>query len=799
MAPEADAAALRMDTLGSMDTATTTDDKEHMDSPSTYSDKAPSIDVHELEGSYPPRSAAPSASPSVSDFFDPNLDVDASWFEDDSPYPEVRSAVANYDDPDIPVNTLRAWILGILWAIVLPGVNQFFYFRYPTIAVGQVVPILVTFPIGRALARMIPEWTVFGLHLNPGPFTIKEHVLVTVMAGVGAVSAYATEIIAVQRVYYNQNFSFLYQWMLVMSTQLIGFSIGGLARRLLVAPASMIWPNTLVLCALYNTLHCASIAGIGPREGISRERFFTYAFLAATLWYFIPGYLFRALSVFTWACWIAPTNVKINLLFGYNSGIGYSILSFDWNEIAYIGSPLVTPWWAQANVFAGFLFFYWFLTPVLYFANVWYSQYMPISSSGAFDNTGQPYNLQRILYSNATFNEDAYEAYSPLYLSTTFALSYGLSFASITATIVHAVLYFRKPIRYHLSRSLSEQPDIHAQLMSRYPQVPEWWYGCIFAVTFVFACVCVEIWPTRMPIWALIVALLIALVYVVPIGMIQAVTNRQVGLNVITELIIGYMLPGRPVAMMMFKTWGYITMSQAMVFTSDLKLGHYMKIPPRAMFICQVVATVIAGTTQLGVMSWMFSNIPDLCHAQQADLSGFTCANAEVFATASVVWGVIGPSRIFSQGIYYPLLFFFLLGAFLPLVVWLMTKRYPDTFLNYVNFPLMFAGIGLVPPATAVNYIPWAIFGFIFQYILRRRYFSLWAKYNYVLSAALDAGTAVGVLLVYFCLQYPLNGRIGENSINRWWGNTIFMKTTDWNGTALRQLAPGETFGPKAW
>jgi len=50
--------------------------------------------------------------------------------------------------------------------------------------------------------------------------------------------------------------------------------------------------------------------------------------------------------------------------------------------------------------------------------------------------------------------------------------------------------------------------------------------------------------------------------------MIQAITNQQVGLNVITELIIGYALPGRPVAMMMFKTWGYITMAQgaAVVF-----------------------------------------------------------------------------------------------------------------------------------------------------------------------------------------------------------------------------------------
>ena len=39
----------------------------------------------------------------------------------------------------------------------------------------------------------------------------------------------------------------------------------------------------------------------------------------------------------------------------------------------------------------------------------------------------------------------------------------------------------------------------------------------------------------------------------VPIGIIQAITSNQLGLNVITELIIGYMVPGHPIAMMQFK------------------------------------------------------------------------------------------------------------------------------------------------------------------------------------------------------------------------------------------------------
>lgn len=105
---------------------------------------------------------------------------------------------------------------------------------------------------------------------------------------------------------------------------------------------------------------------------------------------------------------------------------------------------------------------------------------------------GKPYNLTRILNADSTFNHEAYKAYSPLFLSyasffaatsqrciltdrtatisATFAISYGLAFASITATIVHAALYFRKPIMVHLQRSLAEQPDVHAQLMAKYPQ-----------------------------------------------------------------------------------------------------------------------------------------------------------------------------------------------------------------------------------------------------------------------------------------------------------------------------------------
>ena len=176
--------------------------------------------------------------------------------EDESPYPEVRSAVANTDDPKMPSSTIRAWVVGLFWAVVLPGVNQFFFFRFPSIGISQVcetfphgvsvsllgsqllnrilrdkyIPMLLSLPICKAWARYLPNICFFGIPLNPGPFTIKEHVIITIMAGIGAGPAYAvsvaptwanyvgvvlfcsssynllqTDIIAVQKIFYNQH------------------------------------------------------------------------------------------------------------------------------------------------------------------------------------------------------------------------------------------------------------------------------------------------------------------------------------------------------------------------------------------------------------------------------------------------------------------------------------------------------------------------------------------------------------------------------------------------------------------
>lgn len=214
----------------------------------------------------------------------------------------------------------------------------------PFVLITGIFAQLTALPLGKGLQIILPttRFDTFGYSwsLNPARFNIKEHVCIAVMANVVVDGAYATDVIAAQRLFYYQSPSFSYQIMLVLSTQILGFSFGGLLRQFVVWPSSMIWPGALVSSALFNTLH--KNYGKPSRKHVSREKYFCIAMVCSFVWYWIPGYLFTALSLFNWVCWIAPKNVVINSLFGV-TGLGMSMLTFDWSTISMIGSPLVTP------------------------------------------------------------------------------------------------------------------------------------------------------------------------------------------------------------------------------------------------------------------------------------------------------------------------------------------------------------------------------------------------------------------------------------------------------------------------
>lgn len=112
-----------------------------------------------------------------------------------------------------------------------------------------------------------------------------------------------------------------------------------------------------------------------------------------------------------------------------------------------------------------------------------YSDYLPINTSTTYDNTQQQYNVSKILGDNFSFDDAKYKAYSPMFLAPTFILNYGLSFAALTAVIVHVILYHRKEVWHRGKAALNQESDIHLTLMKKYKEAPEWWYGALFLIS----------------------------------------------------------------------------------------------------------------------------------------------------------------------------------------------------------------------------------------------------------------------------------------------------------------------------
>ncbi|KAJ4325689.1 hypothetical protein N0V84_003407 [Fusarium piperis] len=695
--------------------------------------------------------------------------------EENSPYPEVRAAVRNYDE-DLPCNTVRAWTIGMLLVVLGASMNTLFSLRQPSIGVGPLIAQIIAWPMGHGWARFVPdkEFTTFGVRwtLNPGPFNIKEHAIIVVMASVSFSVAYATDIILAQLVFYKQNFGIMFQLLLTISTQSVGYGIAGMLRKFLVYPASMIWPENLVGVTLMNAMYERNDAPDATIIGgtMHRYRWFTIVTGCAFIYYFIPGFLAQFLSIFAVATWLAPQNPVVNQLFGGQTGLSLLPITFDWTQIAgYVGSPLIPPWHAIANTLIGVGTFFIVLSSFLHYGGAWYAEYLPMSDSSTYDNTGAPYNTTRILTPEFTLDEEAYKNYSPLFISTTFAMSYGLSFAAISSLVVYTYLHNGKQIWQQWRNSTKEKPDIHMKLMNKYKEAPTWCW------------------------WAFLLAIAISFGFALPIGIIQAVTNTQIGLNVLTEFIYGYLQPGRPLALMIFKTYGYITMAQSLRFVSDLKFGHYMKIPPRTMFLTQVVATTFSCFIQIVVLNLALNNIEDVCEPHQAD--HFTCPGGRVFFAASIIWGLLGPARMFSPGQVYSGLFaFFIVGAVTPIVIYVAAKRWPRSPVRYLMAPLIFGGAGSIPPATPLNYLSWGIVGFVFQFWIKKRHFRWWTRLNFLTSSALDLGLALATLFIFFAFT------LHDVEPPSWWGNNVVSTTMDVQGTAIQaHVAQGERFGPKSW
>jgi hypothetical protein len=138
---------------------------------------------------------------------------------------------------------------------------------------------------------------------------------------------------------------------------------------------------------------------------------------------------------------------------------------------------------------------------------------------------------------------DAYREYSPLYYSAGYNLVFGAYFAQYTAALLYALLEHWDQIKVGAKigvrqvKSLwkkkeevedDERPelDVHFKLMRQYPEASQWWFAVVTLLAFIFGVVACEVYDTTMPVWGIVLTMALAAVFLVPAGIIFAISVR---------------------------------------------------------------------------------------------------------------------------------------------------------------------------------------------------------------------------------------------------------------------------------
>ncbi|KAK9452111.1 OPT oligopeptide transporter protein-domain-containing protein [Limtongia smithiae] len=733
-----------------------------------------------------------------------NLDLrlEAALMKYHSPYPEVRSVCTPVDDPTMPVETFRAYAIGIFWVCVAGFINQLIYFRQPHFSLSsQVIQILVL-PCGQFAARFLPNWTFrvgkYSFALNPGPWNFKEQMFATIITNVGAANAVWGQYFPVLResIFYGATWSnYGFNLLFNIICQFFGLGLSGILRRWVVYPSKAVWPTILPTLQLNRTLLVSEKKMNISGWTISKYKLFNILFGASFVYFFIPDYLFTGLSIFAWIAWAAPNNKNVAYVTGSSIGLGFNPLpTFDWSVINY-STPLVRPFFSYINQYIGALLGGIILL-IMYYSNLKYSAYMPPNTSTVHDRYGDSYNLTRVLDSDGVLIQSAYEAYSPPYISagyymylcstfTAYTFAFVYIFISEWRTFKEAAIGLYENVKYRKSSNYDQYRDALSVMMKEYQEVPDWWFLFFLAFSIIIACITLKAYPTNTPVWCAWAIFLVAVAILIPVMVLYATTGYFLSTNNLGTILGGYMVPGSGIACLLIRALGYCVEDQAESYVSDQKLAHYAKLPPRAVFRGQLLATIFQVFITSGAME-LAHGIVDFCSYTQP--SRFYCAWSHSIYTGTLLFGAVGPKRTFDN--LYPLIkWCFLIGALAAIPIYFLRFKFPR-YLRYFH-PVVFIG-GISVFGTGYNlsyYTVGAYLSILFMWYLRTRKLAWWSKYTYIISASLSAGIAFSGILIFLALQY-------RPKTLSWWGNNITSAGIDGENTeALKDIPAVGYFG----
>ncbi|ORZ35547.1 OPT oligopeptide transporter protein-domain-containing protein [Catenaria anguillulae PL171] len=697
----------------------------------------------------------------------------------------VQQIVPREDYPVTPSLTVRVFFLGNIFNVALAFANTIFSFRTNAFMLTPYVGILLAYPIGKFLENYAPDRTYytrwFNLSLNPGPFTVKEHVLIGIWATTGASGAYIRHIqhCRARTVLSTQTRSMVMCVVFLVCLNLIGFGFSGLFRRWVIRPPEMVWPSVLPFVSLYSAFHGGlrrdpsdTDSVIDPKHW-SKLRLFFIGIFACFAYHMIgPQYMSAGISSIPLLCVAFPKSSTFwRMVVGsQETGVGAFSISLDWSIFGSVS--MVTPFWTTLSATIGAVLLQWIATPLATHYN-WFSApakvLQVVNTLAIFDKTGQSVRESRLVDDNDVTGVhvlwDEYEKLKPFHFSPFFAMAYFASMAQFMSAFVHCIVWYGGDIwrRFRGVNRHKEGLDIHCLLIDQYPEVPHWVYLLLLFLTSAGAVAVFQFTAMAMPWYMTLLAIGFSAVACFPIAVILATTGVQLYLNVVSQFLVGLLMPGYPVVQMAFKSLAVSVGQQCMTLLTDLKLGHYMKIPPRHVFITQISSSVISAAASYAAAylwlqpqphrDWITAYNEKHPGVNGPDALAWSSGSNRTFYSASIIWGLIGPRRFFFETEYGAVLILGLaVGAATPIVIKMLDlvcgKRIPW---KYVQGPLLFQGV--VPGGDTSYVFSQFLVALFFQFFMYRYRTNWWKRYNYILACALDVGVALAAFVSIFLLR----------------------------------------------
>lgn len=650
---------------------------------------------------------------------------------------------------------------------------------------------LCTWKMGQVLASTLPSRpiTILGrrLTLNPGRWNAKEHALVVIAYWGSSYTAYGLGPLSAMELYYGKRLSALWAIVFLVTTQLMGYGLVGLYRHILVRPPSMYYPGVLPTVSLFNAMHGE------PWRTAASLRMFIIVASVAFLYQWLPSLAFPLLSSLPLLCWVGHSSWKAFILGSGSLGFGLMDFSLDWNYIAFL-SPLFTPLWANANRFVGAAIAIWITYPVAYFSDALGSLRFPPMSSETFDTSGRLYNVSMILTPSLELNQTALELYSTPRWSFSYAMHFFWGFASASAMVTYATLFHGHTILQALrnvckldrkpARDSEAEKDPYIQLTAHHSRVPQPWYAVLLA-----GCLClgiIQLYASDMqlPWWGLLLVTAVSALFTLPCGMLFATANVQIGMDYVSEVLAGALFPGKPLAVLSATVYGRQVLEQCLNLASDLKLGFYMKIPERELLLAQVYGTLLGPFVNWACMRLIIDTQGAAALLRREEgLQGvqggeWNAVKTKNFFSVSVIWGVLGPARVFgsspsSISPYRWLLSGFAAGTAAVLLLWLIHRARPAWGVQRwpVHPAIIFHGASLFPVFPTANLTSSMGAAVLSMGVMRRWHPRWFARWNYLLGAGLDCGAqlvqmVLGVALLIFNSHEKQGIRMPH-----WWGN----------------------------